>query len=332
MKLRESRRRRLVVAVKCVLAAVIIGWLVYQLRGQRLFTRLVHEPKRWDALLFAQLFLVSAFCNNMLRWFVLVRTLGLRFKLADAFRLGSLGFLMNQVAPGSVGGDLVKAAFLAREQPGSRPEAVATIVVDRVVGVYAMLLVASGGAWVAGVFAQQDGTLPKLAWTAGLCAAVGTCGLVAFFALPVATETVQRIVGRVPWVGSTLARLVSASGAYRDQPVRLVAAIGLSAISHTLLILAFWLLARGLPVQPLSLSQMAFAAPMALVAGSIPLTPSGLGTFEATLNHLFVATGGAEGDGFLVALAYRVATYAASALAATYYLASRRRLDEVRPR
>ncbi len=58
---------------------------------------------------------------TFVRWYLLVRALGLHFRLLDAFRLGFLGYLFNFVSVGSVGGDLFKAIFIAREQPGAVP-------------------------------------------------------------------------------------------------------------------------------------------------------------------------------------------------------------------
>ncbi len=61
--------------------------------------------------------------------------------MLEAFRLGSICFLLSFVSAGSVGGDLFKAVFLARRRPGKRVEAVASVLVDRGVGLYGLLLV-----------------------------------------------------------------------------------------------------------------------------------------------------------------------------------------------
>ena len=71
--------------------------------------------------------------------------MALPFRIRDAFRLSFLSYLLNFVSVGSVGGDLFKAFFIAREQPGRRTEAVATVVVDRIVGLYGLLLVTRSG-------------------------------------------------------------------------------------------------------------------------------------------------------------------------------------------
>ena len=75
--------------------------------------------------------------------------------MADAFRLGFLGYLFNFVSLGSVGGDLFKAVFIAREQHGKRAEAVATVVIDRVIGLYVLFFVASVAALATGMISPH---------------------------------------------------------------------------------------------------------------------------------------------------------------------------------
>ncbi len=79
-----------------------------------------------------------------LRWYLLVRALGLPFRLKDAYRLGFIGMLFNFVIPGAVGGDFVKAAYLCREQ-GTRTGPIASVVVDRIVGLLGLFLLACVG-------------------------------------------------------------------------------------------------------------------------------------------------------------------------------------------
>ena len=173
-------------AFKVVLAIVILGFLFQRIQGESGFDRLLNEPKAWPYLFLAQGLVLSAFSLSFIRWFLLVRGLDLEFRLSDAFRLGTLGFMLNQVSPGSVGGDLLKAVFIAREQPGKQTEAVATVLVDRVIGLYAMLLIASLGLAVAGESMDSGKLLASLqatVWGAALC---GTLGLV-FVLSPLAT-------------------------------------------------------------------------------------------------------------------------------------------------
>ena len=101
--------------------------------------------------------MAALFCTLLMaglsyvRWHILIRALGIEARLVDTLRLGSLGFALNFVSPGSIGGDFFKAIFLAHGHPGRRPEAIATVMADRVMGLLTMLLLASAGILAAGL-------------------------------------------------------------------------------------------------------------------------------------------------------------------------------------
>ena len=52
--------------------------------------------------------------------------------------------------------------FIAREQPGKRTEAVASVLIDRVVGLYAMILVATAGYFVGARAGEFSATVHAL--------------------------------------------------------------------------------------------------------------------------------------------------------------------------
>ena len=325
----RSAWRWLVGPAKLLLAVGIIAALVYRLRGDGVFNRLVDEPKHWGYLALAQVLVLTALSLSYFRWYLLVRALGLDFTLPDALRLGSLGFMLSQVSPGSVGGDLFKALFVAREQPGRRTEAVATVVIDRVVGLYAMLLVASCGRFLAGGGATPPGVIRAFVVVIAVFTVVGTVGIgllmTPFFTGP----WVRGQLGRLPVVGGTVARLVDAAAAYRNEKRYLFAAIGVACCTHTLFVVAFWLISRGLPVAAPSLPTMFIVGPLSMCAGAVPLTPSGLGVAEAAMGELFRAFGYPRSDGLLVALCHRAMTYVMAALGAVYYISARRTVKQV---
>src|SRR5436305_1095737 len=86
------------------------------------------------------------------RWYVLVRAQNLQFTVMESLRLGLIGFYLSTFLPGSVGGDIIKAAFIARDQR-RRTVAVATVIADRIIGLAALFwLVAliGGVTWLGG--------------------------------------------------------------------------------------------------------------------------------------------------------------------------------------
>lgn len=323
------RHHVLVRAAKLALAVGIIALLAYQLRGQGVFQRLLDEPKRWDRLAVAQLLVLAAMTLNYVRWWVLVRALELQFTLRDAFRLGTMGLLLNQVSPGSVGGDLFKAVFIAREQPAKRTEAVASVVIDRMVGLYAMLLVASAGYLAGGGGDKFSPLVHGLARTVLTLAVVGAVGIGLFLTSALTGARVRTVFGRAPRIGGTLIRLLAAADVYRLRRRYLFLAILVSCVTHTLFVIAIWTAGRGLPIDAPGLATTFVVGPLSLAAGAIPVAPSGLGTFEGAMEGLYRGVGARRGDGLLAAITYRVMTYVMAAVGAVYYIAARRTVADV---
>jgi Na+/phosphate symporter len=142
---RHAGRRSLLLLAKFALAALILGYLLMQVRQSEGMSRLVNEPKDWTLLAAGFGCTFAAITLSFVRWRMLVTALGIDFPLSDALRLGSLGFMLNFVTLGTLGGDLFKAVFIARDRPGQRTEAVATVVADRLLGLITMMVLASVG-------------------------------------------------------------------------------------------------------------------------------------------------------------------------------------------
>ena len=329
MKHQSRGLKTAIVASKVLLAVAIVTYLVVKVQGDAGFTRLYREPKVWPLLAASLAMILVAFSCSFVRWFLLVRGLGLSFHLSDAFRLGSLGFMLNQVMPGSVGGDLFKAAFIAHEQPGRRTEAVATVIIDRFIGLVAMLVVASLALFVAGRALSPSpvfGSLKVFIWVS----AAGGCGAVmALSSRLVSGVRVQQRMRKVPYIGHSLSRLVAGLHQFASRRSYLAGAFALATVTHGLFITSMWCIAQGLPIASPSFIENAAIVPVALVAGSMPLTPGGLGLTETALAKLYLAIGLAESDGALVALCYRALTYAVAGIGAIYYLSAKRRIDRL---
>lgn len=324
----HHRRRVLVGLAKMAIAAAILGFLIYRLRGEGVFTRLIDEPKHWGKLALAQALVLLGTLLIWVRWQILVRALKLDFSFRDAFRLGALGHLLSQVSLGSVGGDVFKAMMAAREYPGKRTEAVASVVIDRVVGVYAMLLVATAGSFVAGEAAPATDQLKSLTTLVVSLAAIGTIGIALLMTPALTGPRMRERLQKIPGAGHTLARLFGAADAYRHERRYLFVAIAIACCTHLCLVSAIWLIGQGLPITAPTLAATFLVGPLSLCAGAIPLTPAGLGTFEAAMNQLYQSVGSLPGDGLLVAICYRAMTYVVAGIGAVYYITARKKVRE----
>jgi hypothetical protein len=244
--------------------------------------------------------------------------------LRDAFRLGFLGFLLNFVSIGAVGGDLFKAIFIAREQPGRRTLAVTSVLVDRITGLYSLFVVATV-ALLIGEIPRQSAEFAVVRNTTFVATFVGALGLALVLSPGFTTGPVAEMLGKIPKLGHLLQELIAAIRAYRRQPGLLLATgvIGLGV--HALIAGAVYWLAVGFFPDAPTLSEHLVIVPLANLVGALPFTPAGLGTYELAMETLYrIVPANPSVPGVTVALLYRLLTIGVAAIGVVVYWTSRR--------
>ena len=125
--------------LKIVLAIGLIYWLVH--RG----TLDLQAMK----VIFTPVYLVSCFGLMLvmmllghLRWFFLLRSRSFAVSFWHTLPLTFIGLFFNFTMPGSVGGDFVKGYYVTRDHPQRKMEAAVTVMMDRIVGLFAMMVMA----------------------------------------------------------------------------------------------------------------------------------------------------------------------------------------------
>ena len=316
------------------LSLAIIAYVVWDVlrKNPDTFDRLASEQKDWPLLGLAWLCILCGVVTTFVRWYFLVRAVGIPFRLRDAFRLGFLGYMLNFVSLGSVGGDLFKAVFIAHEKPGRRVQAASTVIVDRVIGLFGLLVV---GSIAVGVMAVTDvqlvttpefETLKKATLIATAVSAV--VGVVAFLRWFSAGPHVERL-SRTPKIGEFIADAFRAMQVYRRCRRAVAGALLITLLVHFFNVTGFYLIARSLPGHLPELAGHFVIIPLALVAGALPLPMAGLGVFELAMDKLYLAAASEKGRGLVVAIAYRVITILIASVGVGFYLGSRREVAKV---
>jgi hypothetical protein len=328
MSHRSKTIRPLLALGKFALGGAILAYLLYQVRQQDGFSALIEQSKDWRFLALGVVCILVSELLSFGRWFILVRALGLDFRLLDAVRLGAIAFALNFVALGSLGGDVFKAVFIARSQPGRRTAAVTTIFVDRVVGLFTFLVLASVAVMVIDVGPVESTAVTVLFRLTLICTAVGWGGFALVLILPsFGNGRWMNLVERIPVVGTVGLQLVLSLAAYRNHKLELLKAFLLSVVVDTFFIVSFFLVAAGLPMHVPTLTEHFFVVPLSLVAGSIPITPSGLGTLEAAVEALYQIVPSdvaiTPGTGTIAALAHRVGMMLVAAIGVAFYVSQR---------
>ena len=158
------------------LGFALLGHAIWKSRGQ-IREVFAHDI---DGRLFLAAFAIylTAMLLTFLRWHQLVRVVEPSFRLNAAVLLGFIGTLYNLVIPGAVGGDLIKAAYLAKMDV-RRTQAIASLVIDRVIGLLGLFMLAG----IAGATAWPvaDGPIRRLILVVWVAVAIGFVGLAMIF-------------------------------------------------------------------------------------------------------------------------------------------------------
>lgn len=310
------------IPIRLILGAIGLSLLGHVLWANRGSFREVfgHQPDlRYLAL--AYLLCLLGLTSTFVRWYVVVRSQGLPFRLRDAVKIGFLGNAVDLIVPAQVGGDVLKAAYLCRLQP-RRTRAIAAIMIDRAIGVLGLFLLAS----LMGAlrWAASDPPVRHLIQLVWLALAVGSAGLATVF-IPGWLHPFERLAAHSERLRRILAELHAMGMAYRDRKTGLALGLAMSTGSHSLYALSFYAVSRALlPHSPTLLEHLQIV-PLVLFTTIVPLPFGALGLSEQVSDELFRMIGHPMGG--LAMMGFRVVSLAVSGVSILIYLANAQHLQ-----
>jgi uncharacterized membrane protein YbhN (UPF0104 family) len=336
-------KQALLTCLKYCLGLGLLAWVVWvnwePADGSPGLADALQKEIRVTPLLLAGVLALAGVLLTFVRWYTLVRAQGLPFTLAGAMRLGMVGYYFNTFLPGSVGGDIIKAACLAREQ-SRRTVAVATVLIDRVIGLCGLFWLAAllGGVfWATGNLEQlvvsrsAAAALETITLGAAILAAASLLFWVLLGVLPAPwAERLADRLARIPRVGPALAELWRAVWMYRCQGRRVGLALAMAVLGHCGFVLAFYCAALTLtPANEIPrLGAHFLLVPVGMLIRAGFPTPGGVGGGEAGYGWLYTVAGCAAAGGVLAALVQRVIEWT---LGLTGYLVYLRMRPALRP-
>ncbi len=330
---RQRFSRYALMAVRIVVPILLVAWIARRVLREdpQRMAELAELDKNYRLLLLAVAAYLAAMLITFGRWFLLVRALKIPFRLADAVRLGFVGYFMQFLSLGTVGGDLFKAVFIAREQPRKKAEAVATVFVDRAVGFFALLIVTCM-AFIRFGWTRLNEELHFVAITCLVvtCIATGIVMLLLFTQFTLAP--LRRLFRNVPAIAAGLLRGEHALHLYRSHKSYFMVALASGLVSHCLLAASAYFAATAIYANAPSFSEQLIIWNIAGAIATLPVSPGGLGTLEAAYSALyeFVPIGGRPlADGLTVAILLRVISVVVAAIGVVIYWFSRREMQDV---
>jgi uncharacterized protein (TIRG00374 family) len=338
------RRKWLSIAVKYGIGLGLLGYMLYANwepgEGRIGIKAALFRPNRWEYFPLALLCYAVLVSQTFVRWHMLVRAQGLPFSLRDAFRLGLVGNYFNTFLPGSVGGDLLKAAVIAREQQ-RRTVAVSTVLIDRGVGLWGLIALAAivGGIfWALGdpaITAQAD-----LMRAVQLAIALMVISLSVFLLLGLLPERrAQRFAQRlhaIPRAGKILAEFWRAIWIYRVRGLSIIKALVMAITGHVFTVLGFYFAAMTFqaadePIQLPDFLQHFVIVPVGMTFQGFFPSPGGIGGGEFIFELLYRRLGAPKDSGLLASLGFRMCAWLLAIIGAVVYQFMKRDLQAALP-
>jgi uncharacterized protein (TIRG00374 family) len=283
------------------------GGLAYPLIEQGIGPMVRNADRRFllaAVMVFPVVFLITGY-----RWWALLNALEIRMTRARAFKINMVGAFYNTFMPGSTGGDLLKA-YYASKLTTHRTRAVMSVIVDRILGLLALIILGGTMATYAYLFAlpASDPARRKcgqVALGSALLIFATIAGLVVFY-----TPLLRRITGmdfvmrRLP-MQKQVAKAIETMEIYRRRPGLVLWAILITLPVHAIVVISatFAGMAFGLPLHPV---YYWVVVPVVVLAGSIPISPQGAGVMEFFAILLTKRQGCTVSQAFALTMSIRV--------------------------
>jgi len=232
------------------------------------------------SMLLSIVFMGLTILLGVVRWRMVLRVHGIELTSGRATEISLVAHFFNSFLLGSTGGDLLKAYYAARETHHKKTEAVVTVAVDRLLGLFAMLVFACAMMLPNLALLQVHKRLAALAAFV-LLMTIG-CGLaigLSFWGGVSRLWPKSRARLRKLPKGELLEQCLDACREFGRRRGFILRTLGLSMLLNMISVCQFLAVAHGLN---LNISPMALfvIVPMITCVSALPITPSGLGVRE----------------------------------------------------
>lgn len=270
---------RLKVVARCAISLGLIFLVFRKVDWPALGAVFYRLDFRWAGIASASTFVLII--SLTFRWRIFLRQQEILLPFSEILSLTWAGQFFNTVLPGSTGGDVIKIYQLCRRAPNKRAAAAATVFVDRLSALAALLVLAFG----AFAFAPTPALLPVSGawWTRSVILA---CIVGLLLAIPAAFIAVHLL--RSSAFGMRVVRTFQAAKRHLLLGKQLAVAVLCSFAIHLLNFLIAYLFARALGLS-ITYAQVLIMMPVILLLIMLPLTINGHGLREILLVSYFTS-------------------------------------------
>ncbi|MBN01912.1 MAG: hypothetical protein CMJ77_22625 [Planctomycetaceae bacterium] len=280
---RDSTRRKSVIMIaKLAFGLAILGWLIATGKLNLESYQSLLRPGAVLAVLGIGIAQFAGMSITLSRWYLLTSAQKIPLRFTEVMWLGYRGIFAGLLIPGMLGLEGVRLLYLRKYHPNCLSTGLASIMVDRVVGLLGLLLLVI----MFGVFYTLREQVSDFSRILGYLS-VSTIVIVL---LSFALLRLMRYVGEAWPELQRINRLSKAIDRYREHPIQLTGALLLSMVGHFCLCLAAWCGMIALR-QQVALLAISTVTPLVTVLRILPLSPLGLGFTDAAAEELYPLVG-----------------------------------------
>jgi len=283
----SSARRYVVLALKIVVSIVLLSLLFSKIDVAQLWAIARRASLPWFAVALA-IYAVNMIASTW-RWHLLLSAQ--EVNLRRRWLLGSflVASFFNNFLPSNIGGDVIRISDTARAAR-SRTLAATVVLMDRVLGLMALIFVAAVGASAAG--AVHPAALPiwPIWLWAGLLAGAAASAPAVLAPVGFSRLLQPLAVFHPEWVGSRIDTLIEILTRFRARPGTLARCFATAVFVQGTMVLYYFAVTYALHLN-VALSDIAVIVPISFVVQMLPVSFGGFGVREATFSIYFSRIG-----------------------------------------
>jgi hypothetical protein len=284
----SSGRRYAITALKLVVSVVLLWFLFSRIDMGRLWASARTASIPWLAIALGIYSLTAV--ASVWRWHLLLDAQGVHVRLrplAGSFLVASF---FNNFLPSNIGGDVIRIRDTTKPC-GSMTLATTVVLVDRALGLMALVLVAACGATLAAGGGRQAALpiLPAWLW-AGFFIGAGVSAPAVLAPAGFGRMLQPLRVFHPEWIDGRIEKLTSVLSKFRDQPAALASCFAGAIFVQAATVGFYIAVAHALRIG-IGPWDLAVIVPLSFVIQMAPVSINGFGVREATFSLYFSRLG-----------------------------------------
>ncbi|MBT3250933.1 MAG: flippase-like domain-containing protein [Candidatus Marinimicrobia bacterium] len=247
-------------------------------------------------------------CISIIRWNVLLNAMTIYPGILSITKLSFIGFAFSMIIPGGVGGDIVKAYYVAKGIKDLRTAAITTIGLDRLIGLFSMFFTGSLAMISMYLFRPEliNSDHVTIFKSIAVIISGGTISILIIFLT--AMNKYLKKTKLLNWLTTQgpghviFSKVYDTIHSFRKKKKSLLITFLLSMLSQGAFVFTLFFIGLSANESNIQIQHYFFLTPISLIMNAVPISPGGIGSGELFADWLFRSFGSSNGSEIMVIL------------------------------